>query len=258
MQALTRNPLAEPRILGISRRARRRRRARHRGRSASARLAGWIWFGSPGAAVRRASLVFGVAARTRDGAGPVTLALVGAAHRREPRRGDRRHAQRRRGHVRAVPVLGGRRRSPAADRRDGRAGRAVPRSSALAARAWSRRAVWTRWRSATTSRAASATGSGGYARSPASPRSLLTGAAVAVAGPIAFVGLAVPHLARALVGAAHRWVLPLSALLGAALVLVARRARPARHAARRGPGRGRHRAGRRAGAAGGWCAGPGW
>jgi iron complex transport system permease protein len=49
---------------------------------------------------------------------------------------------------------------------------------------------------------------------------LLTGAAVAVAGPIAFVGLAVPHAARKLAATpAHRWVLPLSALLGAVLVL---------------------------------------
>ncbi|WP_146167882.1 iron chelate uptake ABC transporter family permease subunit, partial [Micromonospora sp. MH33] len=48
---------------------------------------------------------------------------------------------------------------------------------------------------------------------------LLTGAAVAAAGPIAFVGLAVPHLARALVGADHRWTLLVAALLGPALVL---------------------------------------
>jgi len=49
---------------------------------------------------------------------------------------------------------------------------------------------------------------------------LLTAAAVAVAGPLAFVGLVVPHLARALVGPAHRWLLPLSAVLGAVLLLV--------------------------------------
>ncbi|MFF3332827.1 FecCD family ABC transporter permease [Streptomyces sp. NPDC002888] len=49
---------------------------------------------------------------------------------------------------------------------------------------------------------------------------VLTGAAVAAAGPIAFTGLAVPHIARALVGAEHRWVLPLSALLGPTVVLV--------------------------------------
>jgi len=50
---------------------------------------------------------------------------------------------------------------------------------------------------------------------------LLCGAATALAGPIAFVGLAVPHAVRALVGADYRWVLPLSALAGAALLLVA-------------------------------------
>jgi iron complex transport system permease protein len=48
---------------------------------------------------------------------------------------------------------------------------------------------------------------------------LLTAAAVAVAGPLVFVGLVVPHLARALVGPVHRWLLPCSALLGAALLL---------------------------------------
>ncbi|MEU4656376.1 iron ABC transporter permease [Streptomyces sp. NPDC023723] len=48
---------------------------------------------------------------------------------------------------------------------------------------------------------------------------LLTAAATAAAGPIAFVGLVVPHLARALVGAGHRWLLPAAALTGALLVL---------------------------------------
>ncbi|MBS3939589.1 MAG: iron ABC transporter permease [Actinobacteria bacterium] len=48
---------------------------------------------------------------------------------------------------------------------------------------------------------------------------LLSAVAVALAGPIAFVGLAVPHLARALVGAAHRPVLLLSMLLGPAMLL---------------------------------------
>jgi iron complex transport system permease protein len=48
---------------------------------------------------------------------------------------------------------------------------------------------------------------------------LLCGAATAVAGPIAFVGLLVPHACRLLVGVDHRWLLPYSALAGAALVL---------------------------------------
>jgi iron complex transport system permease protein len=48
---------------------------------------------------------------------------------------------------------------------------------------------------------------------------LLAGSAVAVAGPIAFVGLAVPHIGRALVGPDYRWILPYSAVLGAILLL---------------------------------------
>lgn len=48
---------------------------------------------------------------------------------------------------------------------------------------------------------------------------LLAGGAVAAAGPIAFVGLAVPHLARALTGPDHRWVIPTSVVLGAAVLL---------------------------------------
>lgn len=47
---------------------------------------------------------------------------------------------------------------------------------------------------------------------------LLCGAATAVAGPVAFVGLIVPHICRLLVGVDHRWLLPFSALTGAALV----------------------------------------
>ncbi len=50
---------------------------------------------------------------------------------------------------------------------------------------------------------------------------LLAAGATAAAGPIGFVGLTVPHVARALVGTGHRWTLPVSALVGAALVLFA-------------------------------------
>ncbi len=49
----------------------------------------------------------------------------------------------------------------------------------------------------------------------------LTGAAVAAAGPIAFVGLLVPHLARAICGPDHRWLLPWSMALGPIILLVA-------------------------------------
>jgi iron complex transport system permease protein len=49
--------------------------------------------------------------------------------------------------------------------------------------------------------------------------SLATGASVALAGPIAFVGIIIPHLVRLIVGADHRLVLPASALAGAALLV---------------------------------------
>ncbi|RBY92827.1 iron ABC transporter permease [Blastococcus sp. TF02A-30] len=50
---------------------------------------------------------------------------------------------------------------------------------------------------------------------------LLCGAATAACGPIAFVGLVVPHVVRALTGPDHRWLIPGSALAGAVLLLTA-------------------------------------
>ena len=50
---------------------------------------------------------------------------------------------------------------------------------------------------------------------------LLAGSATAAAGPIAFVGLIVPHLVRTRTGSDHRHLLPLSAGFGAVLVLLA-------------------------------------
>ncbi|WP_231910068.1 FecCD family ABC transporter permease [Corynebacterium cystitidis] len=50
---------------------------------------------------------------------------------------------------------------------------------------------------------------------------LLAGAATAAVGPIMFVGLGVPYLVRALVGPDVRWVLPLSLLAGPVFFLVA-------------------------------------
>lgn len=44
------------------------------------------------------------------------------------------------------------------------------------------------------------------------------GVSVAFCGAIGFVGLVIPHVVRFFVGADHRWVLPASALLGAALL----------------------------------------
>ena len=50
---------------------------------------------------------------------------------------------------------------------------------------------------------------------------LLAGGSVAVAGPIALVGIVVPHLARFFTGSDYRWIIPYSAILGAILLLSA-------------------------------------
>jgi iron complex transport system permease protein len=49
----------------------------------------------------------------------------------------------------------------------------------------------------------------------------IAAAAVSVAGGISFVGLMAPHLARALVGARHQLVIPVAALIGGWLLLLA-------------------------------------
>ncbi|MFD9890425.1 FecCD family ABC transporter permease [Amycolatopsis sp. NPDC059027] len=50
---------------------------------------------------------------------------------------------------------------------------------------------------------------------------VLCGSATAIAGPIGFVGLTVPHVARLITGPDHRWLLPYSAVLAPLLLLVA-------------------------------------
>ncbi|REK77645.1 FecCD family ABC transporter permease [Paenibacillus paeoniae] len=50
---------------------------------------------------------------------------------------------------------------------------------------------------------------------------ILAGGSVALAGPISFVGIMIPHISRWLIGNDHRWLLPYSAVLGAAFLLLA-------------------------------------
>ena len=50
---------------------------------------------------------------------------------------------------------------------------------------------------------------------------VLGGAATAAAGPIVFVGLVVPHLARAICGPDYRWILPYTLLISPIVLLVA-------------------------------------
>ncbi|MCE3201224.1 iron ABC transporter permease [Paenibacillus sonchi] len=50
---------------------------------------------------------------------------------------------------------------------------------------------------------------------------VLAGAAVSAVGPIAFIGLIIPHVTRFLVGVDYRWIIPCSAVLGSVLIIFA-------------------------------------
>lgn len=50
---------------------------------------------------------------------------------------------------------------------------------------------------------------------------LLAGSSVAVAGPVGFIGIVVPHIGRLIVGIDHRWLIPYSALIGGILLNLA-------------------------------------
>ena len=76
--------------------------------------------------------------------------------------------------------------------------------------------------------------------------SLLAAAAVAVSGVIGFVGLVIPHVVRLLWGSDHRFLIPASALLGAAFLVLADAARPHRRRPDRAARRRGHRVHRRA------------
>lgn len=48
---------------------------------------------------------------------------------------------------------------------------------------------------------------------------LLAGGSVSIAGPIAFIGIVIPHITRYLIGLDYRWVIPYCAILGGILLL---------------------------------------
>ncbi|WP_067831663.1 FecCD family ABC transporter permease [Actinomadura kijaniata] len=216
MQALTRNPLADPRIMGVTSGA-------SLGVVAAITLFGlttlpaYVWFGVVGAALAGA-LVYALSARTRDGASPVTLALAGTALDASltgvvvgvltvnAQTFDQYRFW-------AVGSLAGRPPEVALW--------VLPFVAAGLAVAFG----VARGLDALALGDDMARGLGrdvGRTRLLAAVAAvLLTGAAVAAAGPIGFVGLAVPHLARALTGTDHRRVLVVSLLLGPALLLAA-------------------------------------
>ncbi len=216
MQTLTRNPIAEPRILGIS-----------AGASAGVVIAiallgvgtlgGWIWFGLLGAGLA-GTLVFVIAARAREGANPVNLALAGAAI-------DAGLGAFIYGLLSIDAATFDQFRFWVVGALSGRTPQMALQVAPFVLLGLLLAAIAARGLDALSLGDDVARGLGhhvGRVRITAGAASiLLTGAAVAVAGPIAFVGLAVPHAARKLVGTDHRWLLPVSALLGAALVLCA-------------------------------------
>lgn len=50
---------------------------------------------------------------------------------------------------------------------------------------------------------------------------VLTAVSVSAAGTIGFIGLLGPHISKSLVGHLHKWLIPMSALMGAILIVVA-------------------------------------
>ena len=216
LQAVTRSPLADPGILGLSQGA-AAGVVLTIGLGAANGFGGYVRYAFAGSVVA-AGLVYGIAARGRGGASPVKLALAGTALSAMTAGATTvvltsSSATLDQFRFWQVGALSGRDADTVV--------RMLPFLAAgvllvlacargldaLAlgddtARALGHRVRWVRGTAALGA-------------------TLLTAAAVAAAGPIAFVGLAVPHLARRLVSGSggHRAVLPLSALLGAVLLV---------------------------------------
>lgn len=214
MQSLTRNPLADPRVMGVS-----------AGASMGVVIAitlfgietlpGYVWFGIAGALVS-GMLVYAIAARTRSGQSPVTLALVGAAM-------DASFGA----VVMAILTTNAQTfdqyRYWVIGSLSGRSTDVTFTVLPFIAVGLLLAVISSRGLDALALGEDVAVGLGnrvGMTRLAAAGAAvLLTGAAVAAAGPIGFVGLAIPHFARALVGSDHRWLLATSIPLGAAFLL---------------------------------------
>ena len=254
MQGHTRNPLADPGLLGVE-----------AGASCAVVIAiyslgvddltGYAWFALAGAGIAAAA-VFAIGT-SRGGPDPVSLVLAGAAmsallSRDHPGdRGPRRTDPRR------LPVLGGRARCPA-----GRCRVFWEVLPFLAARAPARsdehprpQPAPARRRRGGVARAEPVAAEGArYRRRDAPHRRRDRG----LWPESAFVGLVVPHLARRVGGVDYRWLVPYSALLGGLLVtgadIIGRLVvRPGR-----APGRDRDGADRRPGVRGAGPADRGW
>ncbi|MEV0218034.1 iron ABC transporter permease [Streptomyces sp. NPDC050704] len=216
LQAVTRNPLADPGILGLSQGAAAGVVFAISGGLANG-FGGYVWYAFAGA-VAAACLVYSIAARGRGGASPVKLALAGTALSAMVAGGTTvvlttSSATLDQFRFWQVGALSGRDAGTVAQMLPFLVGGALlvlgcaRGLDALALGDDTARALGHKVQLVRVCAALGAT--------------VLTAAAVAAAGPIAFIGLAVPHLARRLVSGGHRWSLPLAALLGAALLLAA-------------------------------------
>lgn len=215
LQGITRNPIADPGILGIS-----------QGASVGVVLAiafagihtltGYVWFAFAGAALASVA-VYAIASSGRGGATPVKLALGGAAI-----------------NALLVSVTMGVLTTKAAaldEFRFWQVGSVAGRDAEIVQQVWPFLLVGTVLVVAV-ARGLDALALGedvakGLGQNVATVRivggvgaTVLTGVGVAAAGPIAFIGLAVPHIAHAIVGSDHRWLLPMAALIGPVMLLV--------------------------------------
>lgn len=215
LQGITRNPIADPGILGIS-----------QGASVGVvlaiafagihTLAGYVWFAFAGAAIASVA-VYAIASRGRGGATPVKLALGGAAINALL--------------VSVTMAVLTTKASALDEFRFWQVGSIAGREAAVAQQIWPFLLVGTVL-VLSVARGLDALALGedmakGLGQKVATVRvvggigaTVLTGVGVAAAGPIAFIGLAVPHIARAIVGSDHRWVLPMAALIGPVMLLV--------------------------------------
>ncbi|MEI7033483.1 iron ABC transporter permease [Streptomyces pratensis] len=215
LQGITRNPIADPGVLGIS-----------QGASAAVVLAiayagvhtlsGYVWFAFAGAAAASVA-VYAIASGGRGGATPVKLALGGAAINALL--------------VSVMTAVLTTKASALDEFRFWQVGSIAGRETQVVEQIWPFLLLGALL-VASVARGLDALALGedvakGLGQNVAAVRivgglgaTVLTGAGVAAAGPVAFVGLAVPHIARAVVGADHRWVLPMAALLGPVMLLV--------------------------------------
>ena len=216
MQGVTRNPLADPGILGVN-----------MGASLAvvtgiaffglAAASTFVWIAIAGAAIT-AAFVYGVGSLGRGGATPLKLALAGAATSAALAsfisaivlpRGDIA------GSVRSWQiggVGGGTFASIEQVLPFIAVGLAV---CVLASRSLNALALGDELAAGLGERVAIARGASALGAV------ILCGAATAVTGPIGFVGLVVPHACRLIVGVDHRWLIPFSAIVGAALLTAA-------------------------------------